>query len=152
MNEEQATPCADPRHRDFDFWLGTWEVRDPDGNLVGHNRVTRLFDECGLREEWTGAGGLRGTSLNVFAAKRGRWHQTWVDSSGALLLLDGGLRNGARVLEATGGPLRHRISWSRIHGDPDRVRQHWETSADGRTWETAFDGRYLRTTERQPDR
>lgn len=154
MTTGRTTPCADARHREFDFWLGTWEVRDPNGDVVGHNRVTPLFDGCGLREEWLGVGGLRGTSVNVFAAKRGHWHQTWVDSSGALLLLDGGIRDGAMVLEgstpgdeADGGTLRHRISWSPIDGHPDRVRQHWETSRDGQAWETAFDGRYLRTAD-----
>jgi hypothetical protein len=38
----------------------------------------------------------------------------------------------------------HRITWSRIDGDPDRLRQHWETSIDGEVWQTLFDGRYAR--------
>ena len=154
MSESRSPGGAPPapEHRQFDFWLGEWEVRNPEGTVVGHNRIGRLFDATGLREEWTGASGLRGASLNLYDTARGRWHQTWVDSSGTVLLLDGELRDGVIVLEGIsaadeGDPaamVHHRISWSLIDGDADQVRQHWETSADGATWETAFDGRYAR--------
>lgn len=142
-------------HREFDFWLGSWEVRDPSGELAGHNQVTSLYDGRVLQEQWRGAQGMEGTSFTLFAQRRGHWHQTWVDSNGLLLLLDGGMRNGAMVLEGTtphpdagGQVLRHRISWSVVDGDRDHLRQHWETSADdGETWETAFDGAYRRVQE-----
>ena len=136
--------CADPARRGFDFWLGSWEVRGPAGRLAGHNQITSLFDGCALREEWTGVSGHRGTSLNAYSPDTGRWHQTWVDVDGQLLLLDGGLVDGAMVLEGDAGGVRHRISWSVMDDDGDQVRQHWETSADSVTWETAFDGRYSR--------
>ena len=62
-----------------------------------------------------------------------------MDRSGGVLLLDGGLRDGAMVLEAPG----QRITWT--HAD-DEVRQVWETSTDdGTTWTVAFDGRYKRS-------
>lgn len=149
--DDQAAPCAAAEHRQFDFWIGRWEVRTPDGTLVGRNHIRRVLGGCALREEWRGERGLRGSSLNTWSPERGVWHQTWVDSAGTLLLLDGGLRDGTMVLEGVvagtvGGPaVRHRISWSPIEGDPDRVRQHWETSTDGGPWETAFDGRYARS-------
>jgi hypothetical protein len=136
--------CTDAARRAFDFWLGSWEVRGPAGRLAGHNVITSLFDGCALREEWTGVSGHRGTSLNAYSPDTGRWHQTWVDVEGQLLLLDGGLVDGAMVLEGDVSGVRHRISWSLIDGDADRVRQLWETSSDGLTWETAFDGRYNR--------
>ena len=83
-------------------------------------------------------------------AATGRWHQTWVDSGGSLLLLDGGPLDGGMVLEgvapADDDPRRldrQRITWTPM---PDgSVRQHWEVSADdGGAWRTAFDGRYRR--------
>lgn len=143
---------ASERHRDFDFWIGRWEVTDPDGTVVGTNRIEPVFGEVGLSEHWEGAGGQRGTSLNLYSEGRGHWHQTWIDSSGTLLQLDGGLRDGVMVLEGTTparddpeATVHHRISWSVIDGDADLVRQHWETSKDGgSTWETLFDGRYRR--------
>jgi len=147
-----AEPCAHPAHREFDFWIGEWDVHDADGTLAGRNLIEPLFGGCVLRETWNGTAGLRGTSLSMYSEGRRAWHQTWVDSSGSLLTLDGGLRDGVMVMEgstpARDDPavtLRHRISWAIIDGDPDRVRQHWQVSRDdGQTWETAFDGRYAR--------
>lgn len=143
--------CAAERYREFDFWIGRWEVREPDGTLAGHNTIEPILDGCALRESWEGVSGMRGTSLNAFDARRGAWHQTWSDTSGLLLRLDGGLRAGAMVLEGDVAALddpstvrRHRISWSRIDGDGDRVRQLWESSSDGVAWEIVFDGRYAR--------
>lgn len=150
-SRQPMAPCGAPECGQFDFWLGRWKVHGPDGRLVGHNRITRTVGGCGLREEWRGLRGLRGTSLNAWSPERGAWHQTWIDSAGTVLLLDGGIRDGAMVLEgsvpaaAPNEPAtRHRISWSLIDGDPDRVRQLWETSSDGVSWEIAFDGRYRR--------
>lgn len=145
----RTTPCTSPQHRQFDFWLGEWEVRDPEGRLVGHNRITALYGGCALREEWRGRSGHRGTSLSAWAERRGLWHQTWVDSSGLVLLLDGGLLDGSMQLEGA-APLpddpqrvvRHRIRWEPI--EADRLRQHWQVARDGEAWQTAFDGRYTR--------
>ena len=144
-------PCTGDRHRQFDFWIGRWEVRDPDGALVGRNRITRLFDGCALREEWRGVTGLDGTSLNLYVPSRDVWHQTWVDSAGNLLQLEGGLQDGIMVLEgvtadadAPESTVRHRVSWSILEADADRVLQHWQVSTDANAWETVFDGRYRR--------
>jgi hypothetical protein len=39
----------------------------------------------------------------------------------------------------------HRILWSLVQNDSDRVRQFWQRSRDGgQTWETVFDGLYVR--------
>ena len=131
----------DPAHA-FDFWLGEWEVHDPDGRLVGRNSITAPFDTGAIAEHWRG-GGVTGHSLSAWDAGRGCWHQTWVDSSGGVLLLDGGLRDGAMVLEGVDDGARQRITWTAA--EDGGVRQLWETSTDdGRTWTTAFDGRYSR--------
>ena len=73
------------------------------------------------------------------------WHQTWVDNTGRLLLLEGGLSDGAMVLEGTtqrdGKSVRHRITWTPRDGGT--VQQVWAISQDdGATWTTAFDGLY----------
>ena len=146
--------CDEPERRQFDFWLGEWDVHDPEGKLAGRNRITALFDGCALREEWEGASGFRGTSLNAWSLHTGQWHQTWTDSSGLLLQLNGGLRNGVMVLEGEAPlpgqcerTLRHRISWSPLEGEPDRLRQHWEVVAPDGSWQTVFDGRYRPATD-----
>src|SRR5574338_965405 len=142
-------PCGAPGYRQFDFWVGDWEVSDPSGKRVGTNRIERVFGACVLQEHWTGAGGTVGSSFNTFVPATGRWHQTWVDNGGTLLLLDGGFASGTMTLAGqttdSTGTTRHRIRWSLINGDPNRVRQLWESSTDGgKTWTVAFDGRYAR--------
>ncbi|MEZ5313239.1 MAG: hypothetical protein R2862_06070 [Thermoanaerobaculia bacterium] len=140
-------PCAAPEHRQFDFWLGNWEVSTAKG-IAGTNRITKLFDDCGLREEYATPKGYSGTSFNVYDASRKVWHQTWVDNQGGLLNLEGGLRNGSMVLEGRhanpkGGQQIDRITWT--PNADGSVRQHWEVSTDeGGSWTTAFDGTYRR--------
>ena len=144
------TETRAPAH-DFDFWVGEWDVFGPEGRQVGTNSITALFGTGALAEHWHGSGEVEGRSLNSWDELRDCWHQTWVDSAGGLLLLDGGLRDGAMVMEgeapgeAEGSAAeRQRITWT---PGGDEVRQHWEVSSDGgTTWRTAFDGRYVRRT------
>lgn len=146
----QGAPCTGEEHRAFDFWEGSWEVRVPDGRLAGHNTIEASLNGCVLHEHYTTPKGYEGESFNVFDASRGVWHQTWVDNGGALLTLEGTFDGEKMVLQgstrdATGAVTLQRITWSRIDGDPDRVRQLWEASTDGgATWTLAFDGLYTR--------
>ncbi|HET9484446.1 MAG TPA: hypothetical protein VFO79_10860 [Xanthomonadales bacterium] len=140
--------CDTPAHRAFDFWIGEWEVWANDA-LAGSNRIEPLLGGCALSEHWRGASGLEGRSYNAWDAASGRWRQFWVASQGNVLMLEGGMRDGAMVLEGvrphpkSGAPQRQRIAWTRH--DDGSVRQLWETSDDaGATWQVAFDGRYRR--------
>jgi hypothetical protein len=143
-----AKPCATPEHRQFDFWLGDWDVTNPAGKAAGRNRITLILGGCALREEWTGASGTSGTSLNMFDADARRWRQTWMDDSGSVLLLTGEFRDGKMVLEgdSPAGPgktVRQRITWTPLSGG--RVRQLWDSSTDGgKTWKVEFDGMYAK--------
>ena len=88
-----------PEFRQFDFWLGRWEVHTPDGKLAGVNRIEREYGGCVVHEHYDTGKGYTGESLNIYDAARKVWHQSWVDSSGTLLLLDGrfvGWQHGAR--------------------------------------------------------
>ena len=139
-------PCEAPQYRQFDFWVGEWDVALPTGKAAGRNRITRLLGGCALREEWTGASGTHGTSLNAYDVPTKRWRQTWVDDSGLVLLLQGQFQNGRMVLEGElagegGRTARQRITWT--PQPTGSVRQQWESSSDGgRTWKTEFDGTY----------
>lgn len=139
-------PCASAEYRQFDFWLGDWEV-EAKGKVAGYNKISRLYGDCILREEYrTANGAYVGTSLNGYDAARKLWHQTWVDNQGLVLLLDGRFEQGHMRLEGKsptpdGGTQLDRITWTpNANGT---VRQHWEQSTDGgRSWTTAFDGLY----------
>lgn len=141
--------CMAPENRQFDFWLGEWEVRDLAGKLLGQNRITSMHKGCVLLENYR-AGELTGSSLNIYDVDSGKWHQTWVDSSGGLLVIEGGLKGGKMILagetidpDKPGGRIDNRITWQPLADG--RVRQLWETSADkGKTWTTTFDGYYAK--------
>ena len=143
--------CEAPEHRQFDFWLGEWNVSS-NGQPAGTNSIRATMGGCVLQENWQGAGsgGISGTSFNIYDRDQGIWHQTWVDANGTLLQLNGGLSDGSMVLEGerpapTGnGNVLHRISWT--PQEDDRVRQLWEASQDGgESGHVSFDGLYTRT-------
>lgn len=147
--EAQTGRCAAEAYRHFDFWTGRWMVKGASGLLAGHNTIEPILGACALRERYASPSGYEGTSLYVYDAQRGVWHQSWVDNAGLVLHLQGGYRDGAMVMEGetvdSAGPLLNRITWTRIDASGNRVRQLWEVSRDGgATWHTAFDGTYIR--------
>lgn len=139
--------CTAAEHRQFDFWIGDWIVETPDGRPAGRNRITATQSGCVVHESWTGAGGGTGESFNIYDRAARRWHQTWVSSTGALLLLEGGLVGDSMVLgnttrDTTGTEVRNRITYAPL-GD-GRVRQRWDVSRGGGPWTVVFDGYYRR--------
>lgn len=148
-----SVPCAKPENRQFDFWVGEWEVQDPKGNRAGESSIKSILGGCAILESWRGARGANGTSVNAYDASRGVWHQTWVDDQGGLLQLEGRGADGRMVLEGQkarreGGPSRERITWEKKGAD--RVRQLWESSTDdGKTWKVLFDGLYFRAAAKR---
>jgi len=141
-----AGPCDTVEHRAFDFWLGDWQVHTPDGKLAGENLVESRYDSCVVHEQYTSASGkYRGESLNIYDASRKVWHQTWVDNSGLLLVLEGSMQQGKMVLEGEttsddGTVTKQRITWT--PNADGSVRQLWESSDAAGQWATVFDGLY----------
>ena len=89
QSPEQPKACSASAYRQFDFWLGEWEVRNPKDEVVGSNTIRRILTGCVLHESWIGASGGGGQSHNIYNMQTEQWHQTWVDDSGRLLQLDG---------------------------------------------------------------
>lgn len=146
--DEISPACSSAEHRQFDFWLGAWEVRNAAGEVVGRNEISRISRGCALLENWRGAGSSEGMSINAFDVDRGRWTQRWV-GAGAMLWLEGGFVGGAMVLTSPAprttpqGPVLDRITWTAL--DDGRVRQVWHVSADGgNQWQLIFEGLYSR--------
>ncbi|MGZ8260819.1 MAG: hypothetical protein ACXWUL_09755 [Caldimonas sp.] len=142
--------CQTVEHRQFDFWVGHWNVFVPSGKKAGENRIEVIADGCALLEQWSGGGGVTGKSLNIYDPHDRRWHQTWVDNSDTLLMLTGGFVGRSMVMSMTGPSpsdpkltVQQRITWT--PAADGTVRQLWESSSDdGRTWTVLFDGRYVR--------
>lgn len=144
----KGPPCSSAAYRQFDFWLGDWEVQTPKGTAAGENKVEKILDGCALRESWTAADGSHGTSLTSYDSGAGRWTQTFVDDLGMVLVLDGELRDGKMVLSgrrsgSRGSSVLNRIVWQKMEGE--RIRQRWEQSSDeGKNWTLLFEGIYSR--------
>ena len=144
LPEHTPVACATPEHRAFDFWVGDWRVTEPTtGAVLGENRIQRILGGV-LHESWQGANGMAGQSFNAYDVQRKGWHQTWMDDTGSVLLLDGGVRDGVMDLQGQrpDGVL-HRIRWTpQADGS---VIQQWDASTDeGQHWETKFTGLYRR--------
>ena len=143
----QAPPtCAGPEYRQFDFWVGEWDVT-VSGKPAGTNRITSEEDGCLIHEHWAGQGGGTGQSLNFYDRADRQWHQVWVDSGGNALHLSGTregnqLRLTGMAPGPDGKPARQRLTFT-ANADGS-VRQLWESSADGGTWTVVFDGLYRR--------
>jgi len=145
-DEKPKRGCVAVEARQFDFWIGRWAVTEK-GKPAGTNHIERILDGCALLENWTGAQGGSGKSLNFFDRGDGKWHQTWVDGRGGALFLAGRFENGAMRMEGERAAAdkepasRHRITWTALAGGT--VRQLWESSpSDKEEWTVQFDGLY----------
>jgi len=151
---EALKPCTGDEYRQFDFWLGHWDVT-PAGSAQpnAENRISSIQDGCVVLEQYT-AGYFTGTSLNFYDAVTKSWHQTWMSNSGGALYLQGGINAaGSMVMSDEDLPVSqatgtvNRITWT--PNDDGTVRQLWESSGDrGATWAVVFDGTY--TSKGQP--
>lgn len=97
-----ATLCADPAYHGWDFWLGRWQVTDPQGVLQGTNEITRGPGGCGLLEHWRSQQGGEGLSVNGYDPFTGEWTQTWLSGSESISLKgkidkDGALRTSGTI-------------------------------------------------------
>src|SRR5690348_7204446 len=45
----QPVPCSTSEYRQFDFWLGDWDVTNPAGKPAGHNHVIKEYGGCVLQ-------------------------------------------------------------------------------------------------------
>jgi hypothetical protein len=139
--------CDGAEYRQFDFWIGEWDVTVR-GQPAGTSVITSREKGCLIHEQWTAVRGGTGQSMNFYDRSDGKWHQVWVASNGSVLRFSGGLERGslAYTSEARrpdGTKVLHRLVFT--PNEDGTVRQHWTSSTDdGTTWTDAFDGLYRR--------
>ena len=143
-----VNPCkASVEFRQFDFWIGEWDVKTPQGQNAGASSVQLILGQCIIFENWTGVGGTSGKSFNVYDTNDKKWHQTWVEDKGTFTHYIGGMQDSKMVIAADtvigGKKTWAKMTFSNLpNGD---VRQFGENSTDeGKTWVTAFDLIYSR--------
>jgi len=149
----QAYPCRNqPGFKDFDFWVGDWDVTTADGTIAGSNRIEIAERGCVLLENWTNTSGGTGMSINYLDMTTGEWVQVWNAEGGSQINIRGGLTDaGMRLVGhlhtvGTGTTVPFRALFTLL---PDgRVRQFFEQSNDqGATWVPWFEGFYTRKPE-----
>lgn len=145
-------PCAAAEYRQFDFWVGSWDVY-PTGRqqLIAHSLIESVYNGCGVRENWMPLKAENsGGSLNIYVPAERSWRQTWIDSSGARVDFKGTLNGTAMVLEGLWhdflGPGKTAlVRMTYTQSKDGSVRQLGEASADqGKTWQPSFDFTYRR--------
>lgn len=139
-----AAPCQEPERRQFDFWVGNWDVY-PTGQetLVARSTIEKLYGGCAVRENWKPLKGTGGGSLNAWRPDEKGWRQTWLDSSGAWAEFRGGWNGTAIVIQGDWSGTLTRMTYTPLADGS--VRQFGETSADkGVTWKPGFDLTYRR--------
>jgi hypothetical protein len=153
--EENAFPCmADAHNREFDFWVGEWEVFvTGTKNAAGHSLIQKASGDCMILENWTSAAGsFNGKSMNFVDPKTNKWEQVWVGSDGrgnhVGRFVNGTYKDQVMQFEfeTTDAQGVKSIGKFRFFNEgPDQVRQLSETSSDnGSTWITNYDFTYRR--------
>ena len=131
----------------FDFWIGEWNVyKVGTDTLVGKSKIESILDSMAIRETYHSTrSNYKGTSLNKYNQRTGRWEQFWVANGGGTLYLQGNLEGDKMVLDdieqKKEGEQLNRITW--IPQKDGTVHQIWDISKDnGKTWKTGFYGVY----------
>ncbi len=99
-SDKTVNPCKGrPEFRQFDFWIGEWLPKNGQGVTVGTSSIQLILGSCIIFENWS-TPVSSGKSFNVFDARDGKWHQTWVDDKGLITHYVGGLVDGKMVLDS----------------------------------------------------
>ena len=152
----QKTPCTvDPVYRQFDFWIGEWEVFRPDGKKAGDSKIELILDSCIILENWKSANKYNGVyyagkSFNTYNAISKQWQQTWVDNVGGTVeFLEGHYENNKMIFKTKPFPMaKDTMAVRRLifyNLGRDKVRQYSEISKDdNKTWTQEYDLEYRR--------
>ena len=159
--------CSAPEHRQFDFWIGDWDVvpnpatfpagapAPPAGQKPARNLVEKVHNGCVLLENWSTLG-QTGQSFNLYDRASRRWHQTWVDSNGGLHEYWGELKDGNMAFagEIPLGPGsrfagRRVVRLTFFPMGPNKVRQFSEALNMDGTWSVNYDLIYTRRARPQ---
>lgn len=142
-----ACNCCTSEYKQFDFWLGEWEVFNIKGVKVGENKIVTMQDSCVIQENWIGTG-QTGTSYNFYNKSDSSWNQTYIDNLGTVLQLKGTFQNNEMILKSENIKsvkanfyYFNRIIWAK--DSSGNVAQKWEIVDDsGTILQIAFEGIY----------
>ncbi len=134
--------------RQFDFWIGEWDVKNTQGQPAGKSKIDLILSDCIIYENWTSAlpNIYSGKSFNLYNGVTKKWMQTWVDDKGGVLeFLDGEYKDNKLTFVTRPGANNQITRLTFFNLNPNLVRQLFEvTNDDGKTWTTTTDLYYNR--------
>lgn len=162
--------CPAPEARQFDFWIGSWDVSNSNRKPAAPDDTTHyptgpatdlvhsVLDGCAIVEHWNGYlsfGHVLGFSVRAWDPGKGKWVLVldWPAARGASFgVLEGTFQNGVGsfyndVTTPDGRSFRVRYRFSKI--TPTSLQWDGARSTDGgQTWEAPF--WIMRFTRRDP--
>lgn len=145
-------PCRySEQARQFDFWIGEWDVKSTTGQQAGSSSIQLMLGECVIYENWTSAPpqNYSGKSFNLYNTATGKWMQTWVDDKGAVMEFIDGVYKDNKLVFITKPDAKNQITrLTFFNMEPNLVRQLFEVTSDnGKSWTTTTDLYYHRISK-----
>ncbi len=158
--KDKTPACTAPEARQFDFWIGEWNVQNWQRNPqlpndatwydtgVATNRVYAILDGCAIVEHWMGRlsyATVHGFSVRAYDPEKDQWVLVlyWPQANGGVFgTLEGIFQHGRgeffnTYTNAQGQQVENRYSFSDI--SPDGFRWDAATSTDSRiTWKPGW--------------
>jgi hypothetical protein len=93
-----STECNTPEARQFDFWVGEWDIDQKilqkDGSWLetkAHTSVSPILNGCALEEHWSGEvkffwlgmeeiKPMNGFSIRYYNPEKKKWYIHWIDN------------------------------------------------------------------------
>jgi tetratricopeptide (TPR) repeat protein len=148
---DKLYPCLKNSHaREFDFWIGDWDVYPTGGSQVaGSSKIEMESGGCFILENWTAIGFPNtGKSMNFIDPVTDKWKQVWVGSGGTVTeYINGVYKDSVMEFESssTSGQGIMKIRFRFFNKGLNQVRQFQEYSTDdGKTWNVSYDLTYIR--------
>ena len=143
-----------PEFHQFDFWVGEWNVFNPQNQIAGESRIEKILKGCIILENWTGRTGFEGKSFNHYDAKKNKWYQYWINENSEVINFEGEYSDKDKAIifyssdhAKDENPFIRRLTFFNI--DENTVRQFSQQSKDnGKTWTVEYDFKYVRKNKK----
>ena len=145
--DDNAHPCEKVDFRNFDFWVGEWDVTAA-GSPQGTSSIQKILNNCVILENYTSLSGYAGKSFNSYDPDKKEWTQYWIDNSGATIEFHGHYADGQMIYESDtinpDGTKAHR-KMTFVKLSDNQVRQFSvQTQDGGKSWTPEYDLLYTR--------
>jgi len=136
--------CLEAQSRQFDFWVGEWEVSPTGASMIlAESSITLVDQGCVVMEEWRPFAGSSAHSISAYDAASGRWRQAYAGTGGGWTLYAGNLDGEVLRFANESSPGTQRMNYQRL--DADTVRQWGESyNETSDVWTVTWDFTYRR--------